>query len=172
MKVYFGNESGEVVGTVLDQQFNQEAAGCYFYVPSFVVAMPDGTFKVVDIEKCKHKMYPDVAGNEVRVSENFLQMAYKKYGAGTDDESRKIAESRMLEDVAELLRVLPGELPDGDFTINHQRLLIKHLPNGDTQIGFTQGISVLRKEGNPIIADVYYKDTLLGSIKIKKDEGE
>lgn len=172
MKVYFGNESGEVVGTVLDQQFNIEAAGCYYYVPSFVVAMPDGTFKVVDIEKCKHKMCPDVAGNEVRVSENFLQMAYKKYGAGMDDESRKIAESRMVEDVAELLRVLPGELPEGDVTIDHQRLLIKHLPNGDTQIGFAQGISVLRKEGNPIIADVYYKDTLLGNIRIKKDEKE
>lgn len=56
MKVYFGNESGEVVGTILDQQFNQEAAGCYFYVPSFVVAMLDGTFKVVDIEKCEHNL--------------------------------------------------------------------------------------------------------------------
>ena len=172
MKVYFKNQSGEVVGTILDQQFNQEAAGCYFYVPSFIVAMPDGTFKVVDIEKCKHKMYPDVAGNEVRVSEDFLLMAYKKYGEGPDDESREIAESRMLEDIAELLGVLPGELPEGDFTINHQQLLVKHLPNGDTQIGFAQGISVLRKEGNPIIADVYYKDTLLGNIKIKKDEEE
>lgn len=55
MKVYFGNESGEVVGTVADKGYNRETGG-YFNVPSFVVAMPDGTFKVVDIEKCKHRL--------------------------------------------------------------------------------------------------------------------
>jgi hypothetical protein len=55
MKVYFGNESGEVVGTVADKGYNREAGG-YFNVPSFVVAMFDGTFKVVDIEKCQHRL--------------------------------------------------------------------------------------------------------------------
>lgn len=55
MNVYFENQCGEVVGTVTDYQFSLEAAGGYRRVPSFVVAMPDGTFKVVDIEKCRHK---------------------------------------------------------------------------------------------------------------------
>ncbi len=54
MEVYFDNQSGEVVGTITDYQFSMEAAGGYRHVPSFVVAMPDGTFKVVNIEKCRH----------------------------------------------------------------------------------------------------------------------
>lgn len=170
MEVYFGNESGEVVGTVLDQQFSHEAAGSYFYVPSFIVAMPDGAFKVVAIEKCRHKMNQNVAGNVVMVSEEYLQMTYRKYDANTDEIRRQVEKTRMMEDIAELLGALPDKLPSGEITIGHQRLLVDSAPDGDVRIGFAQGISVIRKDGNPNLADVYYKGSLLGNAWIKKDE--
>jgi len=172
MKVYFENQSGEVVGTITDYQFSMEAAGGYWRVPSFVVAMPDGTFKVVDIEKCRHKMNQDVAGNVVIVSEEYLRMTYKKYDANTDEIRRQVEKTRMMDDIAELLGALPDRLPFGDITIGHQRLLVGYTPNGETRIGFAQGISVVRKEGNPNLADVYYEGSLLGNAWIKNNEKE
>ena len=56
MRVYFENQSGEVIGTINVQHFNLEAAGSYLYIPSFIVAMPDGTFKVVDLKECRHEL--------------------------------------------------------------------------------------------------------------------
>lgn len=179
MKVYFENQCGEVVGTITDYQFSLEAAGGYWRVPSFVVAMPDGTFKVVDIEKCRHKLdegndfeqsmenlNPETAGNIVYVSKEYLKMIYNKYNAHSEQERRE-AVQQDLKHIAEMIKELPFVLKDGDLHIGPKKRNVTNLKNGEAYISFEEGIGVKRIGGNPNYADVYHRGELLGSVKIK-----
>ena len=68
MKVDFENQIGDVVGTINNEVFDIEAAGSKRLVPSFILAMADGTFKVASIAECRHdKVMEDLDEHKIEL---------------------------------------------------------------------------------------------------------